>query len=251
MASSSPDYEEVSKCVAGPGVNLELDVVSLYSGCRCSGKCEFGTQGKKCSCTCVYDKEGCLSDFYLQQNSEPIIECNSSCTCSHNCPNRTSQTEPCQHLIVFSTENKGLGLMSLTDLRRGSFVGEYVGEVISTALADDRLKALSRTAKCYIIQYREHLSSGTVMTTNVDATYKGNLTRFINHSCDPNLVVIPIRSNSIVPRLCLFTCTHVNPGSELSFSYFGEKTSVISENPLGRKKCFCGSPNCIGYLPLE
>lgn len=245
-------YTEISKCVPGPGVNLDLGMPSLYSGCQCLGQCEFGTESIRCSCTCAYNEDGLLFASYMEQISAPVIECNSSCTCKSNCPNRRSQTDPGQDLAVIATKSKGLGVVSSTDLRQGSFVGEYAGEVVSSLVADERLKSHSSTAKCYIIRYREHLSNDTVMTTNIDATYKGNVTRFINHSCDPNLVMLPIRSDSIVPRLCLFTCKHVSAGNELCFSYFGSTASVVSKSiPIGSKRCFCGSVSCIGYLPLE
>ena len=240
------EYTDIQKCVPGPGVNLHLGVESLYNGCDCSGQCE---QSVNCSCSCFYSKEGCLHSSYLEQNSVPIIECNSNCTCGIDCCNRTSQTDPCQRLTVVNTENKGMGVISSVNLQPGSFVGEYVGEIITSSVANERLKSLSPTAKCFIIQYREHLSNGNIITTNIDATNKGNKTRFINHSCEPNLIVIPIRSDSIVPRLCLFTSKCVKAGDELCFSYYG--TTCINEPvSTGCKKCYCGSSNCIGYLPL-
>ena len=33
----------------------------------------------------------------------------------------------------------------------------------------------------------------------------GNIGRYLNHSCDPNLAMVTIRSNSMVPHLALFT----------------------------------------------
>ena len=242
-------YTKISKCVPGPGVNLDLGVESLYTGCQCLGQCEFGIDSARCSCSCAYDDKGCLSILYFEQNSPPIIECNSSCTCSSSCRNRASQYNVNQPLTLVDTENKGIGVVSSIDLPKGLFIGEYVGEIISCSLTEERLKSLSSSDKCYIIQYREHMSSGTVLTTNIDATFKGNMMRFINHSCEPNLIIVPVRSDSVIPRLCLFPSRMILVGEELCFSYFGE---VNSKNaPVGRKKCFCGSRNCIGYLPLQ
>jgi SET domain-containing protein len=154
-------------------------------------------------------------------------------------------------LSLVETENKGVGVISTCPLQPGTFVGEYVGEVITTAMAAERLKSLNKSAKCFIIQYHEHIS-GNVISTNIDATLKGNITRYINHSCDPNLVVVPVRSDSLVPRLCFFACKHVEADEELCFSYFGARDIADeSKISMGKKKCYCGSANCIGYLPLN
>lgn len=237
-------YEEIASCVPGPGVNLDLGgAASLYSGCQCVGQCE------KCSCSCAYDQKGRLTEVYFEASSPPVIECNSRCTCNIDCLNRVSQKKPKFQLTLFETACKGMGIACSIDLLRGSFVGEYVGEVIFKGLAEQRLKLLGSTDKCYIMQFKEHLSSGTTVTTTIDATLKGNMMRFINHSCDPNLIVIPVRSDSIVPRLCLFTSRNVAAGEELCFSYFGQLN--VKNAPLGKKECHCGSRNCVGYLPLE
>lgn len=241
-------YSEVLKCVPGPGVNLDIGVDSLYSGCNCSGQCDFKMGPAQCNCSCPYTEDGHLSALYLVQDSGPIMECNSNCTCDCYCLNRTTQRSPSVRTTLISTENKGAGVVSTCYLQRGAFVGEYVGELLTNSMATERLRSLSTTAKCFIIQYHEHLSSGNIITTNVDATHKGNVMRFINHSCEPNLIVIPVRSNSIVPRLCFFTCKNITAGEELCFSYFGKKDS--KPVPIGSKKCYCGSSNCIGYLPL-
>lgn len=252
MAEAS-DYAEISKCVPGVGVNLNLGANSLYSGCNCIGQCEFRTgSAVQCNnCTCAYKEDGHLSAPYLEHSSAPVIECNSNCTCDHYCLNRTTQRVPSTNKVtVIRTDNKGLGVASHGRLQQGAFVSEYVGELITSSMAKERLMALGNADKCFILQYREHLSNGNIMTTNVDATFKGNVTRFINHSCAPNLIMVPIRSDSIVPRLCLFTCNDVEPGEELSFSYFARRDSNDSPR-IGNKKCYCGSSNCIGYLPLD
>lgn len=241
---------ELKACVPGQGVNLDLGVPSLYRGCQCLGFCEFDS-GSTCTCTCPYSKDRLLTPLYLEETSSPILECNSNCSCDRDCLNRLSQCDPGRHLTIVTTEKKGLGVVTRTPLQKGSFVGEYVGEIISSSASKDRLESLNSTAECYIVQYHEHWDD-RVVTTNIDATYRGNMTRFINHSCDPNLVMVPVRSDSIVPRLCLFTSKDICAGDELCFNYSGRASSVDSEQvPVGNKKCFCGSSACIGYLPFE
>jgi histone-lysine N-methyltransferase SETD2 len=65
-------------------------------------------------------------------------------------------------------------------LIRGTFVMEYVGEVLDP-------KEFRRRAKDYAKDKNRHyyfmaLKSDAI----IDATMKGNISRFINHSCEPN-----------------------------------------------------------------
>ena len=241
-------YIPIEHAVAGPGVNLELGAESLYAGCQCPRVCGLQTD---CTCAYAYDENGYLKDAYFLTVSVPIFECNSRCACGSACPNRVTQQQPLKLLKLFETENKGLGVCTEGDIQKGTFVGEYVGEVVSSVQAKDRLQSLTRNDPCYIVTYREHTSAGRVLTTNVDATFKGNVMRFVNHSCSPNLAMLPVRTDSIVPRLCLFASKNISAGEELCFSYFGRSGSADSLVNTGRKRCYCGSKECIGFLPLE
>lgn len=156
-------------------------------------------------------------------------------------------------LKVERTVNKGYGVFAEKDIPAGTFIGEYVGEIVSTSQAKKRLESLSEEDPCYIVTFREHTPNGKVLITNIDATLKGNVMRFVNHSCSPNLVMLPVRVDSIIPRLCLFTSRDVGT-EELCFSYFGQRGSQATARggvKHGRKPCFCGSKECIGFLPLE
>lgn len=57
---------------------------------------------------------------------------------------------------------------------------EYVGEVLDSKEFKSRVKKYSK-------ENREHYYFMALRSDEIiDATIKGNLTRFINHSCDPN-----------------------------------------------------------------
>lgn len=253
MASSQGlgGYTALDRCVAGPGVSAEIlkDTESMYSGCLCVGRCSI----PHCSCNIAYNTDGQLLDTFLSDSSPPIFECNSNCTCDPLCVNRTTQSYSCHPVLAtFETSNKGIGVCAKEFVSKGTYIGQYVGEILSSAEAMRRLAGLKPYECCYIVQYKEHMSSGNTLVTNVDAMYKGNLSRFINHSCSPNLMMIPVRSGSLLPRLCLYACRDVSEGEELCFSYFGKPGATISgQVDTGTKKCFCGSKECVGYLPLQ
>lgn len=63
---------------------------------------------------------------------------------------------------------------------RGEFIMEYVGEVVDP-------KDFKRRAKEYSKDKNRHYYFMALKSDQIiDATMKGNISRFINHSCDPN-----------------------------------------------------------------
>lgn len=72
----------------------------------------------------------------------------------------------------------------------GTFVDEYMGEVIDQNEMIKRMKKILYKNNNYMVQLKHD--------EIIDATRKGNITRFINHSCEPNCVaekVYPYYSN--------------------------------------------------------
>lgn len=85
-----------------------------------------------------------------------IFECNDTCSCNAiTCRNRVVQKGLTQRFQIFKTEQKGWGLRSLKLIPKGSFVCEYVGEILSDNDADARVDdsyifALSNVSLCYV-----------------------------------------------------------------------------------------------------
>lgn len=75
----------------------------------------------------------------------------------------------------------------------------------------------------------------------IDPTYKGNLARFINHSCDPNCIT---QKWNVLGETCIgiFAIRDIEENQELTFDYQFDSYKT----PL--TKCLCGSKNCKGYL---
>jgi len=70
------------------------------------------------------------------------------------------------------------GLFALEPIDANDMVIEYIGEIVRQKIADEREKAyeLSGIGSSYLFRVDA--------TTIIDATKRGNLARFINHSCD-------------------------------------------------------------------
>ncbi|VDK71700.1 unnamed protein product, partial [Anisakis simplex] len=83
--------------------------------------------------------------------------------------------------------------------------------------------------------------------TFIDPTRRGNLARFINHSCDPNLRLIPVRIGTPLVHIGLFACRTIEPLEELTYDYGkGESNVNLIQLP-----CHCDSKNCRRFLPAS
>ena len=71
----------------------------------------------------------------------------------------------------------------------------------------------------------------------IDATDKGNASRFINHSCDPNCEIQKWATGSNY-SVGIFAIRDISPGEEITFDYQFERIGN------GAIPCFCGSPKC-------
>ncbi|XP_078264713.1 uncharacterized protein LOC144598444 [Rhinoraja longicauda] len=77
----------------------------------------------------------------------------------------------------------------------------------------------------------------------LDATKEGNIGRFLNHSCDPNLTVQSVfvdTHDKNFPWVAFFTNRYVKAGSELTWDYNYSVGSIPEEEI----PCLCGSIKC-------
>lgn len=78
----------------------------------------------------------------------------------------------------------------------------------------------------------------------IDATQKGNISRFFNHSCDPNCETQKWTVNGEL-RIGFFTRRPVAANEELTFDY---QFQTVGKK---QQKCFCGSDKCRGFLGVS
>jgi len=261
------DYEHVSEelvyCLTNvPGPGLVGGIPADLGGCLCTMTCNIG-------CSHLINSSNYTPDGFLVKGAGsklPIYECNSECSCEPSrCTNRVAQLGPLPYLKVTKLGLKGWGLVTKRELSEGQFVCEYAGEVLGRDVA--KARALRQTAEGkanYILVLREHAGGTEVARTIVDPTVVGNIGRYLNHSCSPNLTMLPIRVDSTVPRLALFASRDISEGEELCFDYAspegragddsGEKPQWIEiedKNGPPRCRCQCGTSSCRGLLPYD
>lgn len=89
---------------------------------------------------------------------------------------------------------------------------EYVGEVLDA-------KDFRRRAKDYSKDKNRHYYFMALKSDQIiDATMKGNISRFINHSCDPNAETQKWTVNGEL-RIGFFNRRFVAAGEEITFDY--------------------------------
>lgn len=181
-----------------------------------------------------------------------IKECWSKCGCSKQCRNRLVQRGiTCNFQVFLTPDGKGWGLRTLEDLPKGSFVCEYVGEILTTVeLYERNMQSTSRGKQTYPVLLDADWALRGILKDEealcLDATFYGNVARFINHRClDANLVEIPVEVESPdhhYYHLALFTTRKVNALEELTWDYgidFDDQ-----DHPVKTFRCCCGSKFC-------
>ncbi|XP_064375303.1 histone-lysine N-methyltransferase SETMAR isoform X3 [Dromaius novaehollandiae] len=218
-AAAPPAFQYSPDNVAGADGDIDPTEIT-FPGCSClTSSCVVHA----CSCLCNGENYNnlCIKPTDEEEYARPIFECNAMCQCGEACQNRVVQRGLQFRLEVFKTVKKGWGLRTLEFIAKGRFVCEYAGEVLGFNEARRRTRAQTSKDSNYIIAVREHLHNGQIMETFVDPTYIGNVGRFLNHSCEPNLFMVPVRVDSMVPKLALFAATDISAGEELSYDYSG------------------------------
>ncbi|GLT91132.1 hypothetical protein SLE2022_090350 [Rubroshorea leprosula] len=216
-------------------------------GCDCPHSC---SDFRKCSCVMKnagmpYNEYGALLTI------KPLVyECGPTCKCPPSCYNRVSQHGIRYQLEIFMTEKNGWGARSLNSIASGSFICEYLGELLNHEEADQRIE-------CFDYLYDIGSASGSSQVEDevgytIDAAQIGNVGRFINHSCSPNLVAQNVLFNHDdrrCPHIMFFAAVDIPRMQELSFDYnCGIDNVFDAHGNVKKKPCDCGSSDCKGRM---
>ncbi|KAI5566798.1 hypothetical protein POPTR_013G048100v4 [Populus trichocarpa] len=183
-----------------------------------------------------------------------IKECWRKCGCHMTCGNRVVQRGITCDLQVFMTpQGKGWGLRTLQDLPKGSFICEYVGEILTnTELYERNIQNRGNNRHTYPVTLDADWGSEKVLRDEealcLDATFSGNVARFINHRChDGNLIDIPVEVETPdhhYYHLAFFTTRDVTASEELTWDYGIDFDDY--DHPIKAFRCSCGSAYCRG-----
>lgn len=211
------------------------------------------------SCECENCNENCPhGGNYLLENGKRILrddrrckdfiyECSDSCFCT-TCLNKVVQFGPHADLAIKNFNSKGLGLVSTKLISKGSFICEYAGEILTRSEAIRRdLNNQGENKMNYIFCLNEiSFTDGAQTQTFIDPSHKGNIGRYINHSCDPNCDIVSTRVDCIIPKIAIFANRDILPSTEITFNYGTKGQESVNEQ---KKICLCYSFNCQKFLP--
>ncbi|XP_062832046.1 histone-lysine N-methyltransferase NSD2 isoform X2 [Anolis carolinensis] len=188
----------------------------------------------KCNCKpsdenpCGFDSE-CLNRM-LMYECHPQV-----CPAGERCQNQCFTKRQYPETKIIKTDGKGWGLIAKRDIKKGEFVNEYVGELIDEEECMARIKYAHENDITHF--YMLTIDKDRI----IDAGPKGNYSRFMNHSCQPNCETLKWTVHGDT-RVGLFAVCDIPEGTELTFNY--------NLDCLGNEKtvCKCGAPNCSGFL---
>ncbi|ORY62447.1 uncharacterized protein BCR38DRAFT_395373 [Pseudomassariella vexata] len=285
----SPNFRFMDKSVYSKGV--EPARAEFRSGCECDD--DEDCQYNNCHCLqemddddsepaddpiygaapaprkkiYAYHSHGAKAGFLkskVLESREPIYECHEGCSCGPHCANRVVERGRKVPLVIFRTKNRGWGVRSTVDIKRGQFVDKYMGEIITPKEADRR-RAQSDIAQrkdVYLFALDKFSNPDSIderlrgPPLEVDGEFMSGPSRFINHSCDPNLRIfarVGDHADKHLHDLAFFAIEDVPKGQELTFDYVdgvsdSENDALNPGKNRDMTKCLCGKANCRGYL---
>ncbi|XP_035378563.1 histone-lysine N-methyltransferase, H3 lysine-36 specific [Electrophorus electricus] len=191
----------------------------------------------RCNCKST-DESPCGMDSECI-NRMLMYECHPQvCAAGVRCQNQSFSKRQYSPVEIFRTLSRGWGLRSVSHIKKGAFVSEYVGEVIDEEECRTRIKHAQEN----------DISNFYMLTLDkdriIDAGPKGNQARFMNHCCQPNCETQKWTVNGDT-RVGLFALEDIPAGVELTFNYNLECLGN------GKTVCKCGAPNCSGFLGVR
>lgn len=135
-----------------------------------------------------------------------------NCSVGVTCGNRCLQARASPPLELVPTPGKGWGVVAGTDVRAGTFIIEYVGEIIDADMATARLEEARTKGEHHF--YMMEIDAMQM----IDARFKSNLARFINHSCEPNAELQRWHVDGFT-RIGIFALRDIRKGEEISYDY--------------------------------
>ncbi|KAI0988841.1 hypothetical protein GJ496_006696 [Pomphorhynchus laevis] len=259
------DYQSQPLPLDGIPINTDpqfLEGCECEDGCRDKLKCscwQKTTEGvntlRKLGLTDVHD--GYEFKRLSKCIKSGIYECNVRCKCDSRCRNRVVQNGIGVELQLFKTVDKGWGLRSIRDLPAGTYICTYTGHILTDKHTNDRQYCDRYLADMDFIESLEELKGirgrkyrhllGDRKVYILDGKISGNIGRYFNHSCSPNMFVQNVLINTYdmrFPLIAFFTNRLVKSGEELSWDYQYDVDSVPGREIL----CKCDSSQCRGRL---
>ena len=190
-------------------------------------------------CQCV---DSCGEDCI---NRLLYVECvgekgskHSNCKVGKDCGNRRLSRRDFIKCKPKREQGRGWGLVTCSNVKAGDLVTEYVGEVIDASTKEKRLEQWAKEHPNDTNFYVMSLSNQWY----IDAREVANLSRFINHSCQPNCRLTQVNVDGLL-RNGIFALVDIPAGEFLSYDY-----RFDTKQDKDKFICRCGAKNCRGTM---
>lgn len=147
--------------------------------------------------------------------------------------------KPSPYIIVKSSGIHNKGVFAKKNIKKGTKIIEYVGEIITKKESDSR-------AQTQLEKNKKNKTHGAVYIFelnkryDIDGNVPWNKAKYINHSCDPNA-----ETEDINGHIWIIAIKDIKKGEEITYNY-GYDLEDYKDHP-----CKCKSKNCVGYIVAE
>jgi hypothetical protein len=220
-----------------PNKRKSLPYYEPEDHCNCTIACDENCMNRILNVECCDLAVTAQAGSKFRSNCNLINQMTGNIPKNFNCGNKQLQHREYSQYEKFREFNRGFGLRAVSDIADGALVIEYIGEVIDEANMIERMTDQRKFSPNDHDFYIMELDSGFY----VDGKIKGNYSRYINHSCDPNCELQRWIVQGTM-RIGIFAIKDIKAGEALSYDY---QFDTREENIF---KCYCESSNCRGTM---
>jgi uncharacterized protein len=137
----------------------------------------------------------------------------------------------------------GNGVFATHKIRKGERIVRYVGALRSHEEVDEDYGEIEENGHTFLFTLNDDYV--------IDATKRGNVAKWINHSCSPNCEAVIEEAEGddrSKDKVFIEAIKAIKPGQELTYNY----GITLAEPHTARLKkiwaCRCGSKNCTGTM---
>lgn len=171
----------------------------------------------------------------------------SKCPAGSRCQNKPFCQRKGPRLSYFYTsDQRGWGLRIDEDVKAGDFIVAYVGEILDRPELERRLANAQKQGKTeyYIMDMHDDFY--------VDAERRGNLSRFINSSCNPNCESQKwIDQSTGQTHVGIYALYDIRATSEITYNYCFQDFGLESRKQTRSFVCRCRADTCCMIDPEE
>ena len=145
---------------------------------------------------------------------------------------KSATSKSARRFVARRSKTHGRGVFATTFIPAGSRLIEYKGDIIDEAESERRYPDTAHT-------FLFGLEDGRI----IDGGSRGNTSRWINHSCEPNCEAVEEEG-----RVFIDAMRDIQPGEEISIDYSLDIDAEHTEELIREYACGCGVEHCRGTL---